>query len=97
MEPPAPQGFVLEIWHVVLGFMGFALTWAWNFVTGNIRQLRDTTVTKEDFKAYAEASQKQRDELREAVIKLYGGQDALKTEMHAIETRIITAVHEVKR
>lgn len=96
MDTPPSNGFVLEIWHMVIGVIGFGLTWAWKFVTGDIRRLRDTTVTKDDFQQFMEASTKQRDELRDAVIDLYKGQKEMTETINKHHLDLLTAIHEIK-
>ena len=96
MDTP-PQNFVLELWHVIVGFVAFALSWAWKFVTGDIRRLRDTTVTKDDFQQFMEASTKQRDELRDAVIDLYKGQKEVTAAVNDMRVDLLNAIHEAKK
>lgn len=97
MDNPTPSGGWLEAWHAALAIIGAAAIWAWNFVTGDIRKLRDTTVTKETFKEYSDRAQKQRDELRESVIALHNGQKALEQKMNEQTIQLINAIHEVKK
>lgn len=92
VEPPT-----VDIWHVALGLIAAGAAWAWKFVTGDIRRLRDTTVTKDTFEAYGESAQKQRDELRESIIKLYEGQTALTRQMNDQHVTILHAIHEVHK
>ena len=91
-----PDGF-LEAWHAALAVLGAAGIWAWNFVTGDIRKLREDSVTKTTFTEYAEHAQTQRDELRSSIIKLYDGQTAMTQRMNDQHVATLNAIHEVKR
>lgn len=82
-----------ELWHAVLAAIGAGAMWAWKFVTGNIKELRTTSVTKDEFNAYTERSQKQRDELREAVVKLFDSHTGLRADMVAMHRDIIDRIN----
>ena len=97
MDTPPSQGFVLEIWHIVVGFVAFALTWAWKFVTGNIKELRETSVTKEDFKEYSASADARRAELRDSVIDLYKGQKEMTETINKHHLDLLNAIHEIKK
>jgi len=96
MDTPPSNGW-LEAWHAALAILGAGGVWAWNFVTGDIRKLREESVTKVTFAEYSEHAQKQRDELRESIIKLYDGQTALTKQMNDQHVATLNAIHEVKK
>ena len=107
MDQP-PQGFVLELWHAIVTILAGGAVWAWKFVTGNIKELRESTVTKADFTNYTTDAKQKRDELREAVIKLFDGQKDLSKEIHDTQKamtdtinahygELLKAIHEVSR
>ena len=107
MDQP-PQGFVLELWHAAVGIATAGAIAAWRFITGNIHELQQTTITKDDFKVYADHAQTQRDELRQAVIKLFDGQGELSKEINDTQKamtetinlhygELLKAIHEVRK
>ena len=108
MDTPPTQGFVLELWHAGVAIASAAVVGAWRFVTGNIADLKTNSMTKVEFKEYAERAQVQRDELREAVIKLFDGQTKIADDLHDTQKvmtdtinahygELLKAIHEVKK
>ena len=96
MEPPQ-HPFVLEIWHAVMAIATAALIGAWRYVTGNIKELKENTVTKTEFSSAMGKADKQRDEFRESIIKLYDGQADITVQMNEQHVKILNAIYEVAR
>ena len=96
MDTPPSNGW-MEAWHAAIAILGAGAIWAWNFVTGDIRKLRDTTVTKETFKEYTDRANQQRAEFREWLTALHEGQKRLDEKMNDQHVTILNAIHEVKK
>jgi len=96
MDAPSTQGFVLELWHGAVALIGAGAAWAWRFVTGDIRQLREESVTKQDFHEYAQRAEQTRVELRRSIIDLYKGQDDIKEALSTQTIRLLEAIHKLK-
>lgn len=105
IPPGSGGGFVLEAWHAVLALIAAGGTWAWKYVTGNIKELRDVSVTKTDFsKAIQEIKDtikendaratKQRDELRSSVIDLYQSQKSMTEDVNDKFLRLLEAINK---
>jgi len=106
MEQPSGAGF--ELWHAVTTVLAGGVLWAWRYVTGNIKELKDNSVTKAEFKEYVDGADVRRTELRNGVIKLFDGQrdlskdinDGQKAMTETINlhyTELLKAIHEAKK
>lgn len=94
---PSPNNIAIEAWHVVIALLGAAAAWAWKFVTGDISTLKKISVTKDEFGSYADHAQKQRDELRTAVIDLYKQQKEAEERQNDRHIELLNAIHEARK
>ena len=108
VDTPPNQTFSVEWWQAIIGAVVAALGWGWRYVTGNIKELRDNSVTKTDFTAYEARASESRKELRDAIVDLYKGQKDLAIELRDTQrnmtdtinmhhSQLIDAIHESKK
>ena len=102
--PQPVDGSGIEWLKWALAVIGAGALWAWKFVTGNISDLKKTTVSREEFRTEMShvtddmaAAAKQRDELRTSVIDLYRGQTELREDISRKHIELLEAIHRIDR